>query len=316
MQQHLIRWDVPLTGDSSDPQPTMMSLTITDDGVVAVLGIQNVEAEPDPGQEPDLSQIEPWSAGPLIRPARSVEKFNALMLRSQGQPAMPASGVFAAQTIDPQFMEDRMELSAILRLQRDGGFLGSMERSGPSVICFQMEGGVPHYPFNLLSQTVNSKRDSRFAKQPNQRETPLMMYLAHPDLPFTQATFVVRQPEGSQFACNLSGWREVDASPHEALRSVLPGVLFDSPALQIHPGMTAEVGFSIRFPDGDLDLSDANEALFESTGGYLPIRRSVTQSGIGNMRVSALGLVAGDKFKVKAGFKNYSGTDELLVEVV
>ena len=54
----------------------------------------------------------------------------------------------------------------------------------------------------------------------------------------------------------------------------------------------------------------------EETGGYLPMKRVQTVGGLARFKVGALGLKAGDAFKVKVGLRNFSGMLDVPFEVV
>ena len=54
----------------------------------------------------------------------------------------------------------------------------------------------------------------------------------------------------------------------------------------------------------------------EETGGYLPKRRVLAPGGSASFNVSATGLDPGDTFKVKVGFRNYSGLLDVPFEVI
>jgi hypothetical protein len=54
----------------------------------------------------------------------------------------------------------------------------------------------------------------------------------------------------------------------------------------------------------------------ENTGGYLPKKRVNLKDGVGSFKVTALGLEADDTFKVKIGFQNYTGVEEVTYKVV
>lgn len=54
----------------------------------------------------------------------------------------------------------------------------------------------------------------------------------------------------------------------------------------------------------------------ESTGAYLPKQRIGVIAGRADFDAVALGLVAGDAFRIKAGFKHYSGVTDATIAVV
>ena len=60
----------------------------------------------------------------------------------------------------------------------------------------------------------------------------------------------------------------------------------------------------------------APEVFLKSIGGYLPQQRAVPIAGTAEVRVMALGLVAGESIRVKAGFRHVSGLAEHALAVV
>jgi len=51
----------------------------------------------------------------------------------------------------------------------------------------------------------------------------------------------------------------------------------------------------------------ASEVCLETTGGYLPLQRVRCQGGVATFKLHASHMTAGDAFKIKVGFRNYSG---------
>lgn len=94
----------------------------------------------------------------------------------------------------------------------------------------------------------------------------------------------------------------------------LPSIRFDDQDVRVAPDGSVVLGFSLTDAQGAV-LKNAAEIHFESTGGYLPLSRIAIEGGRGSVRVVARDLEPGESFKVKAGFKYFSGVDECLVTV-
>jgi len=60
----------------------------------------------------------------------------------------------------------------------------------------------------------------------------------------------------------------------------------------------------------------APEVFLESIGGCLPLQQVTPTGGAAGIRVLALGLVAGESIRVKAGFRHVSGLAEHTLAVV
>ena len=54
-------------------------------------------------------------------------------------------------------------------------------------------------------------------------------------------------------------------------------------------------------------INHATDVYLEHTGGYLPHHRISITDGTGSFKVGALGMTSGDMFKVKIGFRSYTG---------
>lgn len=243
--------------------------------------------------------------------------FASMKSEAELQPVIQKSNcIFIASTINQDWGDGKIELIGFSQIKKDSGFMGSREYAAPAIFCFQVDKQIPVAPYNLLVDTIDSKRSSVHSKSPFLRDTAIVMFLHRKDVAISSASLVVRQPTGSMFASNISGWVETTTSPASTVQATIPKVLFAQPTISIAPNETASVDFSVKFGDGSLDSGGEHEALFESTGGYLPVQRVNTSTGTGSIRISALGMLSGESFKVKAGFKNYSGTDEILVEVL
>ena len=73
---------------------------------------------------------------------------------------------------------------------------------------------------------------------------------------------------------------------------------------------TDTVEFKMVDNDGKTIEKDI-QLFLEATGGYLPKQRLTTNKGVGTFKVTALGLTSGEKFKVKIGFRNYTGVADV-----
>ena len=96
----------------------------------------------------------------------------------------------------------------------------------------------------------------------------------------------------------------------------LPVVRFVSgPSINVFATGEVSIDFRLETPYGDpIEGRDA-EVYLESTAGYLVARRVRTLSGSGSTVFRPNGLTTGDVAKIKVGFKYFSGTDDLMVNV-
>ncbi len=96
----------------------------------------------------------------------------------------------------------------------------------------------------------------------------------------------------------------------------LPVVRFvGGPSINVSASGEVSIDFQLETPDGDpIEDRDA-EVYLESTAGYLVARRVRTSGGSGSTVFRPDGMEKGDTAKIKVGFKYFSGTDDLLVNV-
>lgn len=86
---------------------------------------------------------------------------------------------------------------------------------------------------------------------------------------------------------------------------------------RIMAGTAGAVTVRALSPAGGDPLPDAAcELYLEATGGYLPRRRVPMQGGVAHFRVQALGLEPGETFRVKVGYRLWSGELDIPFEVI
>ncbi len=114
--------------------------------------------------------------------------------------------------------------------------------------------------------------------------------------------------------------RNVEVIPAITLALVreetLPVVRFlGGPSMYVSAGGEVSIDFRLETSGGDpIEDRDA-EVYLESTAGYLVARRVRTSGGSGCTVFRPDGMATGDTAKIKVGFKYFSGTDDLLVNV-
>jgi hypothetical protein len=65
----------------------------------------------------------------------------------------------------------------------------------------------------------------------------------------------------------------------------------------------------------DQPLARDAEIFLEAVNGYLPKTRVKTANGQASVPFMALGLVAGDSARIKAGFKYFSGASDAHIQI-
>lgn len=97
----------------------------------------------------------------------------------------------------------------------------------------------------------------------------------------------------------------------------LPVVRFiGSRSVDVSTTGDVSVNFQLETPEG-VPITDRDAEIYlESTAGYLVARRITTVNGAGSTAFRPDGMVSGSAAKIKAGFKFFSGTDDLVVSVL
>lgn len=189
--------------------------------------------------------------------------------------------------------------------------VGVMERYGTPSGFFQQ---TP----NLYVATLGSKMDAQ-AYHASVLQTHPIGHILVPfrSSPFEDWTlgFNVFSPELIKASHNI----EVIPAITLALvrEETLPVVRFvGGPSLNVVSNGEVSINFKFETPDGEpIEERDA-EVYLESTAGYLVARRVRTAGGAGSTSFRPDGMAAGDSAKIKVGFKYFSGTDDLMVNVL
>lgn len=96
-----------------------------------------------------------------------------------------------------------------------------------------------------------------------------------------------------------------NGSPAQWRSSQMPSMAMTGPTSVAADG-SAQFSVSV-YRGGSLATDCDSEVCIETTGGYLPLQRVRCQAGVATFKLHANHMTAGDAFKVKAGFRNYSG---------
>jgi len=131
---------------------------------------------------------------------------------------------------------------------------------------------------------------------------------------FTKCSINLRSNPGLGFVSNVAAWEPLDhLCTVEPL--MLPGIeVSHEPTIAADGVATVQVRLVNQ--ETDETLSAHCDLFLETTGGYLPLQRIRVSDGLGSFKVKALGLEAGQKFKVKVGFRLMTGLADASFEVV
>lgn len=310
MKQQLLHWSdtSAKTQGRSYFYPAHIRLDVSADSVRAVFfrTVEGIEADP----ENPSSAKEPALLDALIA---SSDDFPV----SFYGPTVAAE-YWSGDYLHPDLADANIALLGVASMRRKDSFLGTAERDGPGIYAFALnEQGTPLAPFNVHSQSYRSKRDSRFARVMTRDAWPVMVAVPYTGAPFDECSFLVRNSSQFNFSSNLPGWTTLNgAPPAGVLARSLPTLSASSPAIEMAPSTSAMVDLRVVEPDGGLYPHGEQTIFLEETGGFLPLRRIQSKAGLASFRISSMAMQSGESFRVKLGFRNFSGCDEVVVSVV
>jgi hypothetical protein len=312
MEQQLLHWSDVSAKTSAHPQgrsffyPVHVRLDISADRVRAVF-FRTME---DTGVEPKEELV-------VQEPVR----LDELIANSDGFPVShysPTDDRWSGAYLDPALADINIGLLGTATLYRTEGYLGSAERDGPGIYVFALnDQGIPMAPFNVYSQSYRSKRDPRFTRVMTDQTWPVMVAVPCTGAAFDECSFLVRNSSQCHFSSNLEGWTQLtQAPPTGVLALSLPTLQVSSPTLSMSPNSSATVDVRVLDCDGVLYPHGEQTIFLEETGGLLPLRRIRSIGGLASFRISSVGMQSGESFRVKLGFRNISGCDEVAVSVL
>jgi hypothetical protein len=198
------------------------------------------------------------------------------------------------------------------------GMLGKGEWTDRASWVFPLDrSGIPLAPFNGYVATRETKARTPRLLAFAGCNCSLQIYVPFASCDLDGCSFSIALHPGHGLIGNLDPGPEVTyedvlaGAPH-----AFPSIALAADTLDLAPESYATVTARLVTSAGK-PIRDADAELYlEHTGGYLPKLRVMTERGKASFRVGALGLEPGDTFRVKAGFRHYSGIAEVKVRVV
>tara|TARA_B110000495_G_scaffold90915_1_gene78547 strand:+ start:3887 stop:4969 length:1083 start_codon:yes stop_codon:yes gene_type:complete len=168
---------------------------------------------------------------------------------------------------------------------------------------------------NAFALSANTKghplRESRRLGAP----ASLFVYQPFTDTNFTDCSLSFKYNKGYGFSTNTTGWTVGDGYNYLTdMDSALPSMTVTSGGGSIDADGYGTVEFKMVDSDG-ATIDHATDIYLECTGGYLPKNRVSITGGTGSFKVGALGMESGDEFKVKIGFRMYTGLADVVFTV-
>lgn len=209
----------------------------------------------------------------------------------------------------------------------DTGVLGSAAWSDYAIWAFNAtRDGKLSMPFNRYLATQPS-REHRHMLLIGRREVNLMML----NVPFARenfsnCVFVLKYNPAVGCIHNFSdhtqmptikiGLGPYDLEPLYGFKALFASLRLSGPDT-IEAGHTATYNIEMFSKNTDTLVDDIETKVYlECNAGYLPRRQIEISHGLGSFPLMALGLSAGDKIKLKVGWRNFSGVDEKIVTIV
>ena len=198
-------------------------------------------------------------------------------------------------------------------LDLDDPSIRSGEKSDAAVwVCGVDYGGNLRPFYNAIAFETSTKMHPMRSVRNLGTPSNLFIYQPFANTPLTQCSMTLKYNQSLGYRSNVEGFVEtLDFNYLPDMDEAFPRLELISGGGEIGAGGQQEVTVQVVSVEG----RDATLYL-EETGGYLPMRRVRSVNGKASFTVHALGLVAGDAFKVKLGFRNYSGLLDVPFEVI
>lgn len=167
--------------------------------------------------------------------------------------------------------------------------------------------------FNALAYSTSSKAHPLRESRHNGAPVCVMLYRAFVADDFTNCSVTLKYNKGYGFSTNvLDGWTAGSGYNYLGeLTEAMPSFVVTSGGGALDADATDTVEFKTVDADGNA-IEQAATVYLESTGGYLPKTRiTTTNKGLGTFKVTGLGLVSSETFKVKIGLRNYTGVTDV-----
>ncbi len=225
----------------------------------------------------------------------------------------PIPGRFLSSTLDARVFE---ELGGVC-LDLDG-MLGKGEWSDRSNWVFPLDhAGTPQVPFNRFVMTRDTKARTPRLLATAGKNCALQIYVPFASCDFDSSSFSVALHRDFGLVGNLDPGAEVTyADVLGGAQKPFADIALSTDAIDLAPDAYGTVTAQLVDGSGKA-IRDAEAELFiEATGGYLPQQRAMTSKGKTQFRIGALGLAAGESFRVKVGFRHFSSVAEVKVQVV
>ena len=200
----------------------------------------------------------------------------------------------------------------------DDPSLGSGEKNDGSVWVTGIDrDGVLSPFFNATAYANAEKMHPMRAVRNVGAPSAFFIYRPFADMPFTECDITAKYHPAFGLTSNADDWIEIDPDLDYLLSfdRYMPKIRLIEGGGNIRADETATVTVEIVDKAG-IRIPRNSEIYLEETAGYLPYRRVKAIDGVGTFKITALGLTTGDQFKVKVGFRHYTGLLDVKFKVI
>lgn len=180
------------------------------------------------------------------------------------------------------------------------------EQSDYAIWCLNDTQHGYSIPFNRVVETTESKRHREHNKRMDETSS---IKLIVPALSLDSSKWLMHVACHPDYPLVINAPTE-ELGLYETIDAYMPTLQAQQSAT-VAPDGTVSVTVAIQ----NLDQSAEAEIYAVSGGGYMPITRILTSSQQATFRIKAIGLESGESFKVKFGFKHYSGLASTVINV-
>jgi hypothetical protein len=169
-------------------------------------------------------------------------------------------------------------------------------------------------PFNSTLDYLASRRAASARHADKQGNTVLWIHQPYADSTLDDCTVCLLYSASSGFHHNLG--EAIPLQPNaQSSSEVWPRLRISGPAT-VSPDGYVDVSVDVLHPEtDDIDVRCNSTLYLEDVEGYTPKSRAQVTRGRGSFRVGALGLVAGERVRVKVNWRNWVGDAEYIATV-
>ena len=223
--------------------------------------------------------------------------------------ASPLKSVIDGSQFGPAYQGRYFRARSYSLIDLDDPSLGSGEKNDGSVWVTGIDrDGILSPFFNATAYANAEKMHPMRAVRNSGAPSAFFIYRPYSDMLFTECDITAKFHPAFGLTSNVEDWIEVDPDLDYLLSfdRCMPKFRVLNGGGNIGVDGSSIVEVEMVDAGGNRILRDCNLYL-EETGGYLPQKRVKSLNGVAKFRVAALQMTKGDEFKVKVGFRHYTG---------